>query len=110
MSDDDPFSITARLERAVYDTGQQPLINQRHSKDIKAVRFDVDQIGPRVRALEVSEQLRFTKKQAEELFNELFAADIKERQALARLVRMIYVPLGLLAVGVLLDGIRGLIK
>ena len=104
------MAITQRLEKALYDSGQQPLINERHSEDIKLLKGKTDRQEGRLRAAEVTLENRFTREAAKELFAELFAADIKRREELARLVKLIYVPLGLLAAGVFLDLVKGLLK
>jgi hypothetical protein len=107
---EDKYSITSRIEKALYDSGQQPIINEKVDRDLKRARSDIEEMNPRLRALEYSETKRFTREQAVELFKELFKVDIKERAALSKLVHLIYVPIGVAAAGRLHEGRRSFFK
>jgi hypothetical protein len=107
---EDKYSITTRIDRQIYDTGQQPLINERFDRDIKSVTATAESLRRHVQALKNAETQRFTSEAAEALFKKLFEADLMERAALARLVKLVYIPLGLLAVAQLLDALKGLHK
>jgi hypothetical protein len=103
-------NITSKLDRVLIDSDNLPLLVARLRKDMYVAKDDLAKLEPRTRALEVNDQTRFTKNAAEDLFKDLFRADMAERAALARLVKLIYIPLGLLAAAALIEVVRGFFK
>lgn len=118
MSDDDPFrldyktpppevgdphTITQRLMRAMLTSEDKTLLIEKLDRDLRRHKSLVEELYTKVRLLETAHLERFTRDQAKTLFAELFRADLAERAALARLVKLAYIPIGLLAAAASVD-------
>lgn len=102
---DDPHSITQRLMRAMLTSEDKTLLIEKLDRDLSRHKALVEEQGMRIRVLEIANQERFTREQAKTLFADQFRDDIKERGFLAKLVKIVYIPLGALATAALVDAL-----
>lgn len=120
MSDDDPFklswktppqevgdphTITQRLMRAMLTSEDKTLLIEKLDRDLSRHKALVEEAFTKIRLLELGHADRFTREHAKLLFADLFKDDVKERAFLARLVKIIYIPLALLATAALIEAL-----
>lgn len=120
MSDDDPFginyrtppkevgdphTITQRLMRAMLTSEDKTLLIEKLDRDLHRHKALVEELLIKVRTLETGQRERFTREEAKALFAELFRADLSERAFLGKLVKLAFLPVGMLTLAATVDAL-----
>jgi hypothetical protein len=106
----DPHTITQRLMRAMLTSEDKTLIIEKLDRDLSRHKAWVEELHGKVRTLEIAHTDRFTRGMAKDLFAELFRDDAQKRAFLARLVKLVYLPVGLLSLTLTADLLVHLLK